>query len=54
MSSVDLAIVGGGIVGAACALEAARSGLRVVVIESSLIGGGATAAQVARHGAIHA
>jgi glycine/D-amino acid oxidase-like deaminating enzyme len=40
----DLAIVGGGIVGAACALEAARSGLRVVVIEPSVIGGGATAA----------
>ncbi len=44
MSAVDLAIVGGGIVGAACALEAARSGLRVVVIENSVIGGGATAA----------
>ena len=40
----DLAIVGGGIVGAACALEAARSGLSVVVIESGVIGGGATAA----------
>jgi len=44
MSSVDVAIVGGGIVGAACALEAARSGLRVVVIENGVIGGGATAA----------
>lgn len=43
-SSYDLAIIGGGIVGAACALEAARSGLRVVVIERSVIGGGATAA----------
>ena len=40
----DLAIVGGGIVGAACAWEAARAGLRVVVIESGVIGGGATAA----------
>jgi len=40
----DLAIVGGGIVGAACAWEAARSGLGVVVIERSVIGGGATAA----------
>lgn len=40
----DVAIVGGGIVGAAIALEAARSGLRVVVIEPSVIGGGATAA----------
>src|ERR1041384_2769007 len=40
----DVAIVGGGIVGAACALEAARSGLSVIVIERSVIGGGATAA----------
>jgi glycine/D-amino acid oxidase-like deaminating enzyme len=40
----DVAIVGGGIVGAACALEAARSDLRVVVVEPSVIGGGATAA----------
>lgn len=44
MSSVDLVIVGGGIVGAACALEASRSGLRVTVIESGVVGGGATAA----------
>lgn len=36
--------MGGGIVGSACALEAARSGLRVVVIESGVVGGGATAA----------
>jgi len=34
----------GGIVGAACAAEAARAGLRVVVIEARMIGGGATAA----------
>jgi glycine/D-amino acid oxidase-like deaminating enzyme len=40
----DLAIVGAGIVGAACALEAARSGLSVVVVEGGVIGGGATAA----------
>ena len=40
----DVVIVGGGIVGAACALECARSGLRVLVIESQIIGGGATAA----------
>ena len=44
MNTFDLAIIGGGIVGAACALEAARSGLRVVVIDRSVIGGGATAA----------
>jgi glycine/D-amino acid oxidase-like deaminating enzyme len=40
----DLAIVGGGIVGAACALEATRAGLSTAVIESQVIGGGATAA----------
>ena len=40
----DLAIVGGGIVGAACALEAARAGLSVALIEGGVIGGGATAA----------
>jgi D-hydroxyproline dehydrogenase subunit beta len=44
MTSYDLAIIGGGIVGAACALEAVRSGLSVIVIERSVIGGGATAA----------
>lgn len=43
-NAFDLAIVGGGIVGAACAWEAARAGLRVVVIENGVIGGGATAA----------
>lgn len=43
-NAFDLVIVGGGIVGAACAWEAARAGLRVVVIESRVIGGGATAA----------
>ncbi len=40
----DIAIVGAGIVGAACAAEFARAGMRVVVIERDLIGGGATAA----------
>jgi len=40
----DVVIVGGGIVGAACALECARSGLRTQVVEASIIGGGATAA----------
>jgi D-hydroxyproline dehydrogenase subunit beta len=43
-SSFDVAIIGAGIVGAACAWELAQSGLRVVVIESGVIGGGATAA----------
>jgi len=40
----DVAIVGAGIVGAACAFECARAGLRVTVIEPGIIGGGATAA----------
>lgn len=44
LRSFDAAIIGGGIVGAACAAECAGSGLSVVVIESSVIGGGATAA----------
>jgi D-hydroxyproline dehydrogenase subunit beta len=37
-------IVGGGIVGAACALTFSRQGLRVAVVEPGEIGGGATAA----------
>ena len=40
----DVGIVGGGIVGAACALECVRAGLSVAVVESRWIGGGATAA----------
>ena len=40
----DVAIIGAGIVGASCADEAAAADLRVVVIESRGIGGGATAA----------
>lgn len=40
----DVVIVGGGIVGAACAAECVREGLRVAVVEARLIGGGATAA----------
>ena len=42
--SFDVAIAGGGIVGAACALECAAAGLKVVVVEPGPIGGGATAA----------
>ena len=40
----DLAIVGAGIVGAACAYEAAREGMSVAIIDRDIIGGGATAA----------
>ncbi len=42
--SFDVAIAGGGIVGAACAEECAAAGLKVVVVEPGPIGGGATAA----------
>jgi len=46
MNSVacDVAIVGAGIVGAACAQECARRGLRTILVERETIGGGATAA----------
>ncbi len=43
-NSFDVAIAGGGIVGAACAAECAAAGLSVVVVEPSVVGGGATAA----------
>jgi glycine/D-amino acid oxidase-like deaminating enzyme len=44
MGVCDVAIAGGGIVGAACAAECAAAGLTVVVVEPGVIGGGATAA----------
>jgi glycine/D-amino acid oxidase-like deaminating enzyme len=40
----DLIVVGAGIVGAACAEAAAAAGLRVVVIERSIVGGATSAA----------
>lgn len=40
----DVAIAGGGIVGCACALACAQRGLRVVLVERDVLGGGATAA----------
>jgi glycine/D-amino acid oxidase-like deaminating enzyme len=40
----DVIIVGAGIVGAACARECARSGLRTLVLDRGPIGGGTTAA----------
>jgi glycine/D-amino acid oxidase-like deaminating enzyme len=43
-TSYDVAIAGGGIVGASCAAECAAAGLSVFVAEPSVIGGGATAA----------
>lgn len=40
----DVAIVGAGIVGAACALEFANARMRVIVLDAGIAGGGATAA----------
>lgn len=40
----DVVVIGGGIVGAACAAECVREGMRVAIVEARLIGGGATAA----------
>ncbi len=40
----DVAIAGGGIVGAACAAECARAGMSVALVERELVGSGATAA----------
>lgn len=44
IAAYDVAIVGAGIVGAACADEFARRGLRVVVVDRDFVGSGATAA----------
>jgi glycine/D-amino acid oxidase-like deaminating enzyme len=40
----DAVIVGCGIVGAACAMELARRGLRIAAVDREMVGGGATAA----------
>jgi D-hydroxyproline dehydrogenase subunit beta len=44
VATFDVVIVGAGIVGAACADECVRQGLRVAVVDRDLAGGGATAA----------
>jgi D-hydroxyproline dehydrogenase subunit beta len=43
-SAYDVVIVGAGIVGAACALAFAERGMRVMVVDREIVGGGATAA----------
>jgi glycine/D-amino acid oxidase-like deaminating enzyme len=43
-SIYDVAVIGAGIVGAACAYFLGREGLRVAVLEKGIVGGGATAA----------
>ncbi len=43
-NAYDVVIVGAGIVGAACALAFAERGMRVMVVDREMIGGGATAA----------
>jgi len=42
--SFDIVIIGAGIVGAACAMECARGGLKVMVLDRGPIAGGTTAA----------
>src|ERR1051325_404335 len=44
MKAPDILIVGAGIVGAACAAECSRAGLKVLVLDRGPIGGGTTAA----------
>src|SRR5690349_5263684 len=40
----DVVVIGGGIVGAACALECVAARLSVAIVEARMVGGGATAA----------
>lgn len=44
MAHPDAIVIGGGIVGAACARELARGGLQVTLLEADFVGGAATAA----------
>src|SRR5579884_52231 len=44
ISTYDAVVIGAGIVGAACACELARAGMRTAIVEASIVGGGATAA----------
>src|SRR5512143_653578 len=42
----DVVVIGGGLTGCACAWTFATAGVRVVLVEQSRIGGGATGASV--------
>ena len=44
VKAYDVIVIGGGIVGAACAAECAAAKLSVAIVEARMIGGGATAA----------
>ena len=43
-AAYDAVVIGAGIVGAACAAELTREGLRTAIVEASMAGGGSTAA----------
>jgi glycine/D-amino acid oxidase-like deaminating enzyme len=43
-NAYDVVVIGGGIVGAACAAECAAEKLKVAIVEARIVGGGATAA----------
>src|SRR5687767_12113458 len=51
---VDVAVIGGGIVGAMSALELAQSGVRVVLAEARRVAEGVTAHSTAKVTALHA
>ena len=44
LNAFDVVVIGGGIVGAACAAECAAAKLSVAIVEARMVGGGATAA----------
>jgi D-hydroxyproline dehydrogenase subunit beta len=44
LKAYDAIVIGAGIVGSACAVECAREGLKVAIMEAGIVGGGATAA----------
>lgn len=48
----DLIVVGAGIIGAACADYASAEGLRVLIVESGVVGGGVTAASMGHLAAV--